>query len=223
MNASGTMNDVTTMVHESGHAVHSFLTHTLPLYIYQSYPIEMAELASMSMEFFTWPYWAHFLSDPTQLKRAQQQHVERVITIMPWIALIDEFQHWIYTNPTHTHMERREKWLCLYKEYTPSILHTDGLEEYIAYAWQKQIHLFEYPFYYIEYAIAQLGAIGMWKNYIENPSRTIEQYIQALSLGGKKDLKELYQTAGVSFDFTPQHMGQLFSFVEKQLTQCAMA
>lgn len=216
MNAAGQLDDVTTMVHEGGHAVHSFLTHNLELTGFKEYPTEIAEVASMAMELFSMDHWHVFFNDADELKRAKEQQLERVITIFPWIATIDKFQHWVYENPAHSAEERGEIWMRIQSEFTPAILDTTGLEEYRRYAWQRQLHLFEVPFYYIEYGIAQLGAIGLWKQYRENPENAINNYITALRAGGTRTLPELFQLAGLQFDFSPAHIRGLMEFVQRE-------
>lgn len=170
------------MVHEGGHAIHSFLAHHLPLNAFKEYPMEIAEVASMAMELFTMDHWQVFFSNPDELKRAKIHQLERAITIFPWIATIDKFQHWVYQNPSHTTEERTAAWMQLLDEYKVTALDTTGLEAYRQSGWQRQLHLFEVPFYYIEYGIAQLGAIGLWMQYKLHPERAIECYINALSL-----------------------------------------
>lgn len=217
MNAAGTADDVITMMHEGGHAFHSFLAHTLPLSGFKEYPMEMAELASMSMELFTLEHWNVFYDNENDLARAQQEQLERVLTIFPWIATIDKFQHWIYTNPSHTREERTVTWMDILTEFYPSNINVNGLESIRQIQWQKQLHLFEVPFYYIEYGIAQLGAIAMWKQYLNNPQQAIENYTHALSLGYTKNLKELYKTAGITFDFSEATVKDLADFVEEKM------
>jgi oligoendopeptidase F len=219
MNAAGQMSDVTTMVHESGHAIHSFLSHPLALSAFKEYPMEIAEVASMSMELFTMEHWEVYFGDKEDLKKARIHQLERVITIFPWIATIDKFQHWIYENPGHTLEARRNTWLEILEEFTVGTLDVKGLENYRTYSWQRQLHLFEVPFYYIEYGIAQLGAIGMWKQFRENPSKALGNYIQALSLGGTRTLPELYASAGLQFDFSPKHIQTLIEFIQKELVK----
>ena len=217
MNAASQMSDLTTMVHEAGHAIHSFLAHPLELTSFKEYPTEMAEVASMSMELFTMDHWDVFFDNEAEMKRAKRHQLERVITIFPWIATIDKFQHWIYENPGHTLDERKENWLAILNEFSSSVINFEGLENFRGYNWQKQLHLFEVPFYYIEYGIAQLGAIGMWKQYRENPQAALENYKYALSLGGTKTLPELYKAAGIPFDFSPATINDLMIFVKKEL------
>jgi oligoendopeptidase F len=214
MNAAGTLDDVTTMVHEGGHAVHSFLTHPLPLNGFKEYPTEIAEVASMSMELFTMDYWDSFFSDACEWQRAKQQQLERVITIFPWIATIDKFQHWIYTHPQHSIEERNQVWLSILNEYSSPVIDYDGLELYRSYQWQRQLHLFEVPFYYIEYGIAQLGAIGLWQQYHQDPAKALQNYMTALSLGGTKTLPELFAAAGLPFDFSAGRIRTLMQFVQ---------
>jgi oligoendopeptidase F len=217
MNAAGTMDDVTTMVHEGGHAIHSFLTHPLALTGFKEYGSEIAEVASMAMELFSMEYWEVFFPDQEELKRAKFKQLERVLTILPWIARIDAFQHWIYENPKHTLEEREAYWLQLAEQYSTGLIDYSGLEKYRPNEWQRQLHLFEVPFYYIEYGIAQLGAIGLWMQFKENPQQALENYMQALSLGGTRTLPELYKAAGLTFDFSSGHIKTLMHFVQQEM------
>ncbi|NBO58039.1 MAG: M3 family oligoendopeptidase [Chitinophagia bacterium] len=217
MNAASQMSDLTTMVHEGGHAIHSFLSHPLELTGFKEYPTEMAEVASMSMELFTMDHWQVFFKDEKEMSRAKRHQLERVITIFPWIATIDKFQHWIYEHPTHTIEERRVKWLEILNEFSAESIDFTGLDDYRSYSWQKQLHLFEVPFYYIEYGIAQLGAIGMWMQYKENPKQSVENYIKALSLGGTKTLPSLYKSAGIEIVFDSKGISRLMRFIKKEL------
>jgi oligoendopeptidase F len=217
MNAASQMSDLTTMVHEAGHAIHSFLAHGLELTGFKEYPTEMAEVASMSMELFTMDHWDVFFDNTAEMNRAKRHQLERVITIFPWIATIDKFQHWVYENPNHSLEERKENWLAILNEFSSSVIDFSGLESFRGYSWQRQLHLFEVPFYYIEYGIAQLGAIGMWKQYRENPKKALENYQYALSLGGTQTLPDLYAAAGVRFDFSPETISELMVFVKNEL------
>jgi oligoendopeptidase F len=217
MNAAGQMHDVTTMVHEGGHAVHSFLAHHLELNGFKEYPMEIAEVASMAMELFSMDNWEMFFDNAADLQRAKEHQLERVITIFPWIAIIDKFQHWIYEHPVHTHEQRTEAWIAILKEFQDDVIDYSGLERYRSNAWQRQLHLFEVPFYYIEYGIAQLGAIGMWMQYKQNKQQALDNYCDALSLGGTKTLPELYKTAGLQFDFSPEKIKVLMEFVKEEM------
>jgi oligoendopeptidase F len=217
MNAAGQLDDVTTMVHEGGHAIHSFLAHELELTGFKEYPTEFAEVASMAMELFSMDHWHVFFSTTEELRRAKEQQLERVITLFPWIAAIDKFQHWLYENPGHTETERAGNWLLIQEEFTSPLIDFTGLDEYRRYAWQRQLHLYEVPFYYIEYGIAQLGAIGLWQQYRQNPATAINNYITGLALGGTRTLAELFATAGLKFDLSADHIRQLMEFVKKQL------
>ena len=217
MNAAGQMSDVTTMVHEGGHAIHSFLAHPLSLTAFKEYPMEMAEVASMSMELFTMNHWQSFFDNEEDLNRAKEHQLERTITIFPWIAIIDKFQHWVYENPIHTIEERTASWKNIVAEFSTDSIDYSGLDMYRAIGWQRQLHLFEVPFYYIEYGIAQLGAIGMWMQYQINPKQALENYMNALSLGGTKTLPELYKTAGIEFNFSPNYVKKLMDFTNQEL------
>jgi len=219
MNAAGQMGDVTTIIHEGGHAVHSFLTHPLALTGFKEYPMEIAEVASMSMELFSMDHWNVFFDNEEELKRAKEYQLERVITIFPWIAIIDKFQHWLYENPAHTEEQRTNTWMEILNEFTSPEIDFSGLDEYRKYGWQRQLHLFEVPFYYIEYGIAQLGAIGLWMQFKKNKNIALNNYIQALSLGGTVTLPQLFQKAGLRFDFSSQYVSELMSFVHNEMKQ----
>ena len=217
MNAAGQMHDVTTMVHEGGHAVHSFLSHHLELSAFKEYPMEIAEVASMAMELFSMENWEIYFKDPEDLRRAKIQQLERVITIFPWIATIDKFQHWVYENPIHDEKQRTANWFRIYNEFNSKTINWSGLDIYQKNIWQRQLHLFEVPFYYIEYGIAQLGAIGLWMQFKKNKEIALDHYIQALSLGGTKTLPELYEAAGLKFDFSGAYIKELMDFVEGEM------
>ncbi|HRE62662.1 MAG TPA: M3 family oligoendopeptidase [Ferruginibacter sp.] len=217
MNAAGQMQDVTTMVHEGGHAVHSFLAHPLPLNGFKEYPMEIAEVASMAMELFSMDYWDSFFDSADDLKRAKEHQLERVISIFPWIAIIDKFQHWVYQNAGHSPQQRTDAWNQILNEFKDDVIDYSGLDEYRSNAWQRQLHLYEVPFYYIEYGIAQLGAIGMWMQYKNNPQLALDNYCNALSLGGTKTLPELYKAAGIEFDLSPQKIKVLMEFVQAEM------
>jgi oligoendopeptidase F len=219
MNAAGQMGDVTTIIHEGGHAVHSFLTHPLQLTGFKEYPMEIAEVASMSMELFSMDNWDSFFDTKEELKRAKEYQLERVITIFPWIAIIDKFQHWVYENPTHTEDQRASAWMEILNEFSSPIIDFTGLEEYRKYSWQRQLHLFEVPFYYIEYGIAQLGAIGLWMQFKKNKQTALDNYVKALSLGGTKTLPQLFEAAGLKFNFSPVYVSELMSFVHEEMNK----
>jgi len=217
MNAVGAQRDLVTMVHEGGHAVHSFLSRELELTGFKNLPSEVAELASMSMELLTMEHWDEFYSNEDDFKRAKREQLESILKILPWIAQIDEFQHWIYEHSTHSHEERSQKWVELSKSYSTGLTDWTGFEEVQATAWQRQLHLFEVPFYYIEYGIAQLGALGVWKNSLTDKRSAVENYKNALSLGYTKSIPEIYKTAGIRFDFSDAYLSELAGFVKHRL------
>ena len=219
MNAVGTFRDLITMIHEGGHAIHSFLSRDLELTAFKSLPSEVAELASMSMELISMDYWDVFFSNEEDMKRAKREQLEKVLTTLPWIATIDEFQHWIYENPNHSIVERNDKWVEIYNKYNSSIVDWSGYEGARANLWQKQLHLFEVPFYYIEYGFAQLGAIAIWRNFKNDPQDALDKYTAALSLGYTKPIGEIYKTAGVKFDFSAAYVKELACFVEMELAK----
>jgi oligoendopeptidase F len=217
MNAVGAQRDLVTMVHEGGHAVHSFLSRDLALTGFKNLPSEVAELASMSMELLTMHLWSEFYKDENNLNRAKKEQLETILKILPWIAQIDEFQHWVYENPSHTITDRDAKWLELSKAYGTGLTDWTGYEDQLATSWQRQMHLFEVPFYYIEYGIAQLGALGVWQNSLTNFPKAIEDYKNALRLGYTRSIPEIYATAGIKFDFTKDYLKELAQFVSDEL------
>jgi oligoendopeptidase F len=221
MNSVGLHRDLVTMVHEGGHAIHSFLNRELPLTAFKNIPSEAAELASMSMELLSMKYWDAFYPNPEELLRAREEHLEDILKVLPWIAQIDAFQHWVYTNPTHSVEERSAQWLTLSKRFGTGLTDWTGFEDLQAHSWQRQLHLYEVPFYYIEYGIAQLGAIGVWKNSLENEAKAIEQYKAGLSLGYTQSLPKIYDSAGVTFDLSPKRIGELMEFVDSYVKDLA--
>lgn len=217
MNATNSLRDVVTMVHEGGHAIHSFEIRELPINSFRSTPSEVAELASMSMELISMEHWDVFFDNEKDLKRAKIEHLEDILSVLPWIATVDKFQHWIYENPNHTISERREKWIEIFNQFSEKTSNWSEFEDFKAYNWQRQLHIFEVPFYYIEYGMAQLGAIGVWKNYIENPKAGLEAYMKALQLGYTASISEIYAAANIKFDFSKDNIASLMGFVRNQL------
>lgn len=219
MNAANNMRDLITIVHEGGHAIHSFLTQELSLVEFKSTPSEIAEVASMGMELISMEHWHIFFKDEDELKRAKRYQLEKAISGLPWIAQIDKFQHWIYENPNQTPEERNAYWLSLCTEFGSSVINWEKHREALSYQWQKQLHLYEVPFYYIEYGFAQLGSIAIWRNYKKDPKKTLEQYKNALKLGYTRPLPELYEAAGVRFDFSAEYIKELAEFVQAEIAK----
>jgi oligoendopeptidase F len=219
MNATSTVRDMVTMLHEGGHAVHSFVTRTLPLNTFKHTPSEVAELASMSMELLSLDQWYRFFPDPTERRRAKREHLEQILETLPWVACIDAFQHWVYENPNHNLAEREANWLRIYQQFSPDVVDWTGIEDVRAHIWQKQLHLFEVPFYYIEYGMAQLGAVAVWRNYKQNPELAIDQYLAALRLGYTASIGEIYEAAGIKFDFGADNIKSLMAFVQAELDE----
>ena len=183
MNAVGMDNDVRTLLHEGGHAMHGFASRSIPFSPYRHAPMEFCEVASMSMELMAFPYLDVFFPTSQDSARYRIRQLEEVISLLPWIATVDAFQHWIYTHPNHSRKERSDYWLDL-RHRLGGIEDWNGLEEVQACLWHRQLHIFEYPFYYIEYGIAQLGALQVWKNFRKDKAEGVRLYKQGLSLGG---------------------------------------
>ena len=217
MNATSNLRDMVTLLHEGGHAVHSLVTRDLALNSFKHTPSEVAELASMSMELITMDFWDEFFDNEEDLKRAKITHLESIIETLPWVATVDKFQHWMYENPQHTPEQRTEAWVRIYEEFTDTVMDWSALENFKKYLWQRQLHIYEVPFYYIEYGIAQLGAIGVWKNYRENPAAGLKGYLDALKLGYTATIGEIYQAANIPFDFSERHIAELMQFVRDEL------
>ena len=219
MNATSTMRDMTTIMHEGGHAVHNFLTMNLELNDFKSPPMEVAELASMSMELISMDQWQIFFANEAELKRAKRDQLEDIIETLPWVATIDKFQHWIYDNPQHSIVERKENWNKIFDQFTDNVTEWSGLQEAKDYMWQKQLHLYEVPFYYIEYGMAQLGAIAVWRNFKQDKQKGLQGYMNALKLGYMKTIPEIYKAAGIKFDFSRGYIKELMSFVKDELSK----
>jgi len=216
MNSVGLHRDLVTMVHEGGHAIHSFLDFDLELVDFKSPPSEVAELASMSMELMSMEHWDEFFKTDEELKRAKRQQLEGVMDTLPWIAAIDKFQHWIYENPKHNTAERYDAWQKIIADFGSSVINYKGLESNLKRRWQVQLHLYEVPFYYIEYGFAQLGAVAVWRNYKRNPKEAVEKYKQALALGYTCSIPKIYEAAGIKFDFSPAYIKELMDFVKEE-------
>jgi len=217
MNATGLQRDLETMVHEAGHAFHSIYADDLPLVDYRSAPLEFCEVAAMSMELLTHDFLDEFYTKE-DAKRAVREHLEGIVSILAWIATIDAFQHWIYTNPSHSRTERHEKWLELGNRFG-SILDWSGFEDWRKVSWQKQLHLFSYPFYYIEYGIAQLGALQIWLQYRENPEHALKNYATAMRLGGSRPLPDLFAAGEMKFDLGRITVQGLIDAVRDELSK----
>ncbi len=217
MNATKNLRDIETMMHEGGHAIHSFLSKDLEYVFYKELTPEIAELASMSMELISMEHWHHFFDDD-DLRRAKRSQLEQVIMVLPWIATIDKFQHWIYTHPQHSTKDRAQTWLNIRSDFKSKVVDWSDYADFHEMMWQKQIHIYQFPFYYIEYGMAQLGAIAIWKNYKKNKVKTLEQFKQALSMGYSKTIPEVYKTAGIEFNFQKEYIKSLMDFVSYELT-----
>ena len=215
MNAAGTQGNVETMIHEAGHAFHSFYSGHLDLIHERNAPIEFAEVASMSMELLTHSQWEEFYSKE-DADRARRNHLEGIISFMPWCATIDAFQHWIYANPNHSREERAQKWLDLGKRFGAELDHS-GLEEYREVSWQRQGHLFGVPFYYVDYGIAQLGALQMWQYHRNDEADALSKYKSGLSLGYTMGLADLFKASELSLSFSEKHVSNLIGEIESTL------
>ncbi len=217
MNAVGLQRDVETMLHEAGHAFHALATQQEDLYAYRGSPIEFCEVASMSMELLGNEFLEEFYS-PDDANRARRKHLEGIVEIFPWIATVDAFQHWIYSHPGHSRAERTAAWLSLMNRFGGNV-DWSGHETVRANLWHRQLHIFLHPFYYVEYGIAQLGALQVWVNSKRNKSQALEAYLRGLSLGGSRPLPELFAAADCRFDFSVETVKPLVEMVQTELVK----
>jgi oligoendopeptidase F len=223
MNAAGLQRDVETILHEGGHAFHYLAARDEPLIFLRSAPIEFCEVASMSMELLgdahLGQYYGSSAAGQSDAARAKRVHLEGIVRLFPWVATIDCFQHWLYTHPGHSAQERTKAWLAVHRRFSSPLVDWSGLEEVRQRLWQRQPHLFAHPFYYVEYGIAQLGALGVWLNYRRDPADALGNLLSAFRLGGTRPLPELFQAAGVPFDFSTAAMQPLMQAIGDELAQ----
>src|SRR5919197_2811837 len=217
MNATGTQKDVDTLLHESGHSFHVFECAAQPLHWQQQYGAEIAEVASMSMELLCAPHLAAseggFYASEEDATRARADNLERILLFFGHCASVDAFQHWIYTDPGGTAGAARDRrWLELRARFEPGIDHS-GLETERVARWHRQLHFFEVPFYYIEYGLAQLGALQVWRESRRDRPAALAAYRRALALGGTRPLPELYAAAGARLLFDREGIRELIELV----------
>jgi len=218
MNAAGTQRDVVTMCHEGGHAMHTFLTNDEPMIHYRDTPAEMAETASMSMELMTAGLWDKFYNAEDHI-RARREHLEGIISFFPWCATVDAFQHWVYLNPEHTVQERDDYFDGLNRRFMSDLVNWEDFDHFRRNGWQRQLHIFGMPFYYVEYGIAQLGALQVYRLFKQDPKAALEGYIKGLSLGSSKPLPEVWEAMGIQFDFSADTLKELVEFVQQELLE----
>jgi oligoendopeptidase F len=215
MNAVGVQRDVETILHEAGHAFHALATQAEDIYSYRNPPIEICEVASMTMELLGNEFLEEFYS-AADAGRARRNHLEGILTILAWIATVDAFQHWIYTHPQHSHKQRHAAWVALMNRFSGDV-DWSGYDAAHARRWHAQLHIFLYPFYYIEYAIAQLGALQVWANSRRNKPLALAAYKKALALGGSRPLPELFAAANCSFAFNRQTLKPIIRLINEEL------
>lgn len=219
MNAVGLVDDVMTLLHEAGHSFHAFAAHRQPL-IWQRHPgSEAAELASMSMELLAGPHLVrpvgYFTAEDH--RSAWLEHLEDVLLSLVHIASVDAFQTWIYTSGEGDDARARDAaWLRIRSRFERGVDWT-GLERERVARWYRQLHIFMYPFYYIEYGIAQIGALQVWRNSLREPAQAVAKYRRALALGAVRPLPEMYRAAGAELTFDPRRIGELVDLVEGEI------
>lgn len=219
MNSVGVQRDVETMLHEAGHAFHALATRGEDLYAYRHAPIEFCEVASMSMELLGSEYLEQFYS-PAEAIRARRAHLEGIVRFFPWMASVDSFQHWVYTHPSHTRADRLAAWTAIMDRFGGTVDWT-GHERARTHLWHRQLHIFLDPFYYVEYGIAQLGALQVWANSKRDKAGALKAYQRGLALGGSRPLPALFEAAGCRFEFTIQTIQPLVQLLRDELTKLA--
>jgi oligoendopeptidase F len=215
MNAVGLDSDLRTLLHEGGHAFHTLASRSEPLAAYRESPLEFCEVASMSMELLGARRLEAFYQ-PAERDRSNRKLLEGIVLILPWIATVDAFQHWIYSHPDHTRADRKAAWRDLLERFGGDV-DWSGFEEARDHSWHRQLHIFLYPFYYIEYGIAQLGALQVWQRSLSDRAGAVADYKKALALGGSRPLPELFAAAGIRFDFSEQIIGPLMETIRNEL------
>jgi len=216
MNAVGVDDDLRTLLHEAGHAFHALACAPDPLLDYRHGPMEFNEVASMGMELLADPQ-IHVFYNAQDAQRSRSEHWEGIVATLVWVAVIDAFQHWIYAHPRHNGTQRKTAWLDIHERFGGNFIDWEGLQDEHAFLWHRQLHIFEVPFYYIEYGIAQLGALQLWHNARKDPKTALADYKKALALGGSRPLPELFEAAGIKFDFSQKTIAPLVEVVKQQI------
>lgn len=216
-NLVGLHGDLSTLVHESGHAFHAVESRDQPLSWLQHAAMEFCEVSSMSQELMMLGGLSRFYPEEEDRRRAAVQQWESAVFIFCWVAVIDGLQHWIYENPGHAPADRRAKFTELYRRYLPSLDWSETPEGALENYWQRQLHLYHAPFYYIEYAIAELGALQVYRNFRADPAGAVTKLLAAQRLGGGAPAPKLFETAGARFDLGPGLLGELMAMAEEEL------
>ncbi|NJP36642.1 M3 family oligoendopeptidase [Alkalicoccus luteus] len=219
MNAAEVHDDMITILHEMGHCLHNDRSSSFSVHEYRSAPMESAELASMSMELLTMNHWSEFYGEDKDMLRAKHDHFRDILNFLPVGSVVDQFQHWLYENPQHSEQERLHMFRRIQTAYDSSAADWSGLEHEQEISWMRILHIYEVPFYFIEYVIAQLGALQVYRNYQQDPGKTLEAFNEALKLGSSRSLPEVYEAAGIRFDFSDEMVKELADFIEQQLEE----
>lgn len=217
MNMMGTFDDLVILMHEMGHTIHHDLIKDISISEYKKLPMEIAEFAAMSLELLSMEHWDLAIEDNASLYKAKLEHFRLIIEFLPQTVIVDQFQHWIYTHPSHSLEERNSFFKALVTNYDSNLINWDSVDDWKGSEWLSVLHIFESPFYYIEYAIAQIAALQLYMKYKTNPLKTVKAFKQALSMGSKLSVKEIYELAGVRFDFSDETLLPLVQFIKQEI------
>jgi oligoendopeptidase F len=225
MNAAGTQNDVNVLLHEAGHAMHALAAHRAqPLIFNTDAPMEFCEVGSMAMELLAFPYYeaanGGFYDDPAAANRAKREQIEKIVLFLPYMAVVDEFQEWVYVDAPNdvSALQLDDRWGSIWEKYMPVVDWT-GLFDIRNTGWHRKQHIFNSPFYYIEYGLAQLGALQVWQNSTVDHAGAVNQYKAALALGGTRGARELFATAGAEFPTRPEVLSKLVTMLRTELAK----
>ncbi|MBL8130235.1 MAG: M3 family oligoendopeptidase [Anaerolineae bacterium] len=223
MNAVGLHGDIRTLIHEAGHAFHAYEKFKLPYAFQRAVTAEFNEVASMAMELLTFPYWSRDEGgyySAGDADRARVEHLEKIIHFWPYMAVVDGFQHWAYTHPDAAAdpSECDAAWARLCDRFEPYVDYS-GLEADKANGWQRKLHIYLYPFYYVDYGMAQLGALQVWARMRQDHAGALAAYKRALALGGTATLPDLYAAAGARFEFTSETLGEAVELIMETIAE----
>lgn len=218
-NNNNTANDLTVLIHEGGHAIHSLLCTDMEYSLWKYAPLEIAEVASKAMELMSMEYWGIFYPNPEDLKQSKKAKLQDIIHGLCSCAESETFQFWMYENPTHSAEERHDKFTEYWKQYRSALTDYSGYENILNSAFQGNMAVYTVPLYDAAYCFSDFGAIALWRNYKKDSGLALKQYKTALSLGNTRTVPELYKAAGIEFNSSPEYIRELMDFLKQQIAE----